>query len=140
MVVFVKGEDLITTTSICPMIPINFDRNLLSIPIFKFDSEYLLEIAQWLENKLLNREFHKYPSTIVKIRQQIKQFMELYERAKDEEREAEGKTFIKAKEAFYRPRLSNRNGQRAFEELDNRRKTSKYDRKNIKVSKVRNVK
>jgi hypothetical protein len=119
-----------------PDINIKFDRNLLSANTYKFDAEYLLKIAEWLEKKLLSSEYLKYPRTIIKIREQIKHFMELYERSKDEEREAKGKAFIKTKVPFYRPRFANGNEQRLFERLDDRRKTSKFDRKNNAVSKI----
>jgi len=116
-----------------PLIKVNYNPNLLSTPIFIFNAEYLLKIVQWLEKKLLSNEFHKYPATVVKIRLKIKHFMELYERAKDEERQTKEKTFIKANAPFYRPRLSDRNDQRTFEKLNDRRKTSEYNSRNIKV-------
>lgn len=128
---------MIPTTLHFPPIPMKFDPNLLSTPIFRYDADYLLKIAQWLEEKILSPEFRKMPETVGKLIIKHQQIMELYERAKIEEREAKEKTHLKAQAPFYRPKLSNRNNQRLFERLDDRRKTSVFDRKNNTISKIR---
>lgn len=117
--------------------PFSINPNLLSIAIFRYDADYLLKIAQWLEKKLLSAKFRTRPTRQILLMVKLKEFKELYVRAKDAEREAQGKAFIKANAPFYRPRLRNRNAQRAFEELDNRRKISENDRSHNKVSKIR---
>lgn len=117
--------------------PFSLNPNLLSIPIFTVNADYMLKITEWLEKKLLSAEFRTRPTRRILLMVKIKELRELYERAKDAEREAEGKTLLKAQAPFYRPRLRNRNAQRAFEELDNRRKISENDRSHNKVSKIR---
>lgn len=127
---------MITTISHIPPMPMKFNPHLLSSPIFKYDAEYLLKIADFLKKKVNSSEFHKFPATIVKLKIQHQQFMELYERAKIKEREVKEKAFVKANAPFYRPRLANKNDQRVFERLDDRRKTSEHDRRNSNLSKV----
>ena len=135
-----SGDIEMITTTHFPPLPITFSRDLLSTPIFRFDAEYLRKIGDWLLEKIDSAKFHKFPSTIVKLKKKHQQFMELYERAKIEEGKTEGKKFIKSKSPFYRPRLSDKNEQRAFEKLDYRRKTSEFDRRYSKVSTIWKVK
>lgn len=82
-----------TILNVPPNILKRFDRNLLSqqIPKFCDDSERLLWIFQWIENKL-SKKAMKHEGTRVKYERLKKQFLELYERAKAKEVEFEKKT------------------------------------------------
>ena len=77
-----------TILNVPPNILKRFDRNLLSqqIPKFCDDSERLLWIFQWIENKL-SKKAMKHEGTRVKYERLKKQFLELYERAKAKENE-----------------------------------------------------
>ncbi len=120
-----------------PLIEIKFNKNLLSIPYPGFKAEYILKISNFLEKKISSSEYRKFPNTVGKLTVKHMQLMELYEQAKIKEEESKGKTFIQAKMPFYRPRLANRNDQRLFERLDNRRKASEYMlRKYYEISKI----
>lgn len=59
--------------------------------------------------------------------------MELYERAKTQERENKTKTNIKTQWFGYRPRLANKNDQRVFERLSDRAGTCKSMRRLSKI-------
>lgn len=100
---------MITTTMHIPPMAMRFDPHLLSMPTFGYSAEKLYQIGAWLLEKIDSAELRKFPSTIAKLKKQHQQFMELYERTKIEEGKAKGKTFIKAKAPFYRPRLANKN-------------------------------
>lgn len=110
-----------------PDFHIKFDPHILSKYTFSFryNSEHLLKIGNFLLKKINRDEFHKFPATVMKFKHQHKKFMELYGRAKIKEREVEGKAFIKANAIFYRPRFANRDDQRLFERLYDRTKTYK---------------
>lgn len=122
-----------TITTHCPAIKIKFDPNLLSVPTFGYNAEYLYRISAFLQKKIDSSEFSKFPATIEKLKQKQQQFMELYEWAKTQERENETKTHIKTQWIGYRPRLANKNDQRVFERLSDRAGTSRIDRSNNKV-------
>jgi hypothetical protein len=120
-----------------PMIYQIYSAHLLSLPsIRKFNADYLLKIAQWLEKKILSAEFRNFPNTVLKLKQQQHQFMELYDQVKTKEKESEGKTYVKANFPFYFPKLVDKNDQRIFEELDDRRKTSMRNRRNNGIPKI----
>ena len=128
---------MITTTQMPPLLSMCLNPDLLSMPIFRHDAEELRKIADWLEKKIICNEFKKHPTKrILLMVKHAKEFMELYERAKIQEREAKEKTFVKANAPFYRPRFANRNDQRLFERLDERRNAFSHLRKNISLSKV----
>lgn len=111
----------------CPPIPMKFDHNLLSIPAFGFNSEYLHRISAFIKKKIYSSQFKKFPSTLEKLKQQHQKFMELYELSKIEEEKAKTKTCLKTQWFGYRPRLANKNDQRIFDRLSDRAETSKYD-------------
>jgi len=121
--------------SSCPLISMKFNPNLLSTPTFGYSAEYLYQISDFLQKKIDSAEFRKFPSTIEKLKQKQQQFRELYERAKTQEEQAKTKTCLKTQWLGYRPRLSNRNDQRIFERLDDRRKAFEYDCRKNNVSK-----
>ena len=132
---------MITSTTVsCPPVLMGFNPNLLSMPIFGYNSEYLYEISVFIQKKIDSSEFCKFPKTIENLKNKKEYFMELYERAKTQERENKTKTHIKAKRLGYRPRLANRNDQSLFERLSDRAQTSKHDRRNNEISKIRKVK
>jgi hypothetical protein len=113
-----------TTKSHPPSIPMRFNPQLLSTPTFGFSAKKLLKIAEFLKKKVNSNEFKKFPATLTKLKQQHQQFMELYERAIIEEKQAKEKKGLKTHWLGYRPRLVNRNDQRLFERLDDRRRMS----------------
>lgn len=120
-----------------PPIKMKLDHKLLSYPFFKFDSNYLLKISEFLLNKMGDISFYKFQRTKNNIYLKHLYFMELYEQAKIKEEECKGKAINKASWPFYRPRLPNKDDQRLFERLDHRANTSqRMLRKNNKVSKV----
>lgn len=135
-----KDHEMISTFSHIPPMPMKFDPNLLSMPTFGFRAEYLYQISAFLQKKIDSAEFSKFPATIHKLKQKQQQFMQLYERTKIEEEQAKTKTCLKTQWIGYRPRLANKNDQRVFERLNDREKTSKRDRRDGKVSKIREVK
>lgn len=118
-----------------PSISARFNSQLLILPTFGFSAKNLLKIAEFLQKKLNSNEFKKFPATLKKLKQQHQQFMEIYERAIIEEKQAKEKTNLKTQWFGYRPRLVNRNDQRLFERLDDRRRMSvaTSGRKNYKV-------
>lgn len=125
-----------TTSVIPPQISMAFSADLLSAPMFRYDSLHLFNIGTFLLLKIVKQKFRKFPRKVNKLIEKHDEFMELYGRAKDKEREVEGQPFNKARAPFYRPRLSNQDDQRAFEKLDDRRQTSQQDRRNHAISKV----
>lgn len=127
---------MITVQNTLPLIHLKYNKNLLSVPTCVFSSENLIKISDWLLEKIERDEFKKFPATLVKLKQQHKQFMELYELCKIKEKEAKGKPFIKANSLFYRPRLGNKHDELLFERLEHRRKTSISDRRSNEISKI----
>ena len=119
-----------------PPIHMKFDPNLLSMPTWQYSAERLHQISAFLLRKIHSAGLKKHPKTVKILVMKYENFMELYERSKTLERENKEKTFIKTQMFGYRPRLANKNDQRLFERLDDRRKTSKYDRRNHALSKV----
>lgn len=117
----------------CPPIPIKFDPNLLSTPTFGYSAEDLYRIGDFLQKKIDSAEFRKFPATIEKLKQKKQHFMELYEWAKNQERENKTKTCLKTQWFGYRPRLTNKDDQRIFDRLSDRASTSKYDRRRNEV-------
>jgi|SRR3974390_280267 len=113
-----------TTIHDAPLIPVRFNPHLLSIPTFGFSARHLLSLAEWVEKRILRAEFRKFPATIQALKQKHQQLMELYERTKIEEGKAKEKAFVKAHAPFYRPRLDNKNDERLFERLNDRRRMS----------------
>lgn len=123
-----------TITTIPPLISTRFDAHLLSRPFPRFNAENLLFLAKWIEKRVNSNEFRGFPGSIQTLKDKINHFMELYDQVKSKEKESEGKTFVKAKRPFYRPRLPNKNDQRIYERLDDRRKAShRMVRKNTKA-------
>jgi hypothetical protein len=112
-----------------PVIEMKFAPKLLSNPIFVFDANYLLKLAEWIEKKLLRPEFRKHINTKNKIYLKYLEFMELYERAKVKERENKGKTCLKTQGLFYRPRLNKFDDQHLFERLERKIRSSKQYRR-----------
>jgi len=117
-------------------LPLKFNPNLLSMPIFGYNSDYLYEISQFILKKMHFGGSKKHPQKMKQLMNKYNLFMELYERAKTQERENKGKTSLKTQWFGYRPRLANRNDQRIFERLNNRTETSKLHRRNNEISKV----
>lgn len=113
-----------------PLITYKFNKNLLSTPVCGFKVENLLKILQWLEKRIISGKFRKHPHTVLKIREKIKQFMDIYEQAKEKEGLVGEKKSGRAKSIFYRPRLDNRCDQRIYERLNNRKIKSEFDRLN----------
>lgn len=116
-----------------PQLPVRFDPNLLSMPTFGFNAKKLHKISEFLQKKINSGEFKKFPKTRERLENKQQHFMELYERALIEEEKVKEKTCLKTQRFGYRPRLANRNDQRLFERLNNRRETSASDRRNNKV-------
>jgi hypothetical protein len=112
------------TTQCVPPIPMTYNRDLLSTPIPRSDADRIHELSAMLLKRIESDEFKRFPSTLKKLQQQHQQFMELYERAKTEERKVKEKAFVKTYAPFYRPRLNNKNDQRLFERLEDRRRMS----------------
>ncbi len=129
-----------TITTNMPPMPMRFNPHLLSMPTFGFSTKNLLKIAKFLQKKIDSGEFKKFPKTKERLENKQKHFMELYGRAIIEEEKAKEKKGLKTHWFGYRPRLANRNDQRLFERLDNRRETSRIDRRNNKVQKICKVK
>lgn len=124
----------ITTSILPPSIQQDLDLNLLSKPKWRFDAEYLRKIAQWIEKRIDRAEFKRCVKTRNDIYLKYMQFMELYEQAKTKEKESKEKTSRKISWPFYRPRLPNKNDQRIYQRLNDRRKTSERKlRKNSKI-------
>ena len=117
-----KTESTPITSYKTPMEP--FDYLLLSTPFPTYNIERLHDLVKWLMEALSSHRYRRYPSTIEKIKKKYNLFMELYERAKAKKRENKEKKFIPTNATFYRPRLGNRNDQRLFDRLDERRKAS----------------
>ena len=124
---------MISTFSHAPSMPMKFDPHLLSMPTFGYNAEYLYQISAFLQKKIDSAEFRKFPKTLERLKNKQENFMELYERAKIEERNNKEKTCRKTQWFGYRPRLSNKNDQRVFERLSDRAETSKRDRRHSKV-------
>jgi hypothetical protein len=99
-------NEMITTISHMPPMPMKFDSHLLSRPTFGFTADYLRKISAFLQKKIDSAEFRKFPATIKKLKQQQQELMELYEWAKIKERETKGKTNYKTCWLFYRPYLT----------------------------------
>lgn len=125
----------ISVKDMLPLIPMKFDSNLLSLPSWNYDADKLRQLGDWLEEKILNSKFLKYPDTIEKLTEQHLKFMELYERAKVIERKNKEKTSSRTQMFGYRPRLANKNDQSVFDRLSHRKRISIADRKNNEVSK-----
>jgi hypothetical protein len=102
----------------CPHIPMKFDRNLLSTPIWRYDAEKIHQLSAMLLKNILGAEFKRFPSTIKKLQQQQQQFMELYERAKTKEREGEEEKTNKTHTPFYRTRLASKADRAIHERLE----------------------
>ena len=92
-----------------------FDSQLLSRSIPYYSVDRLKIIFDFLQRKLHQRQFNKFPNTRLKLQYKLKHFMELYEIAK--EKESERKTLAQAKMLGYRPRLSDKNDRAIFERL-----------------------
>lgn len=116
-----------------PMISQVYSADLLFTPIYIFRADYLFKIAQWIEKKIASAEFRNFPKTRERLKDRLEHFMEFYEQVKIAEKESEGKTNVKANFPFYRPRIDNRNDQSLFERLEDRRKTSAFDRRHNKI-------
>lgn len=129
-----------TILTSCPPIPIKFDPHLLSMPTFGFSAKKLQKIAEFLKKKVNSGQFKKFPRTKNNVYLKYMYFMELYAQVKNKEYESKGKAFIKANAPFYRPRLADSNDQRLLERLDNRRKTSEFDRRHNKIQTTWEVK
>ena len=112
-----------------PSIQFKFNPNILSTPTLLFNIEKLKKIADWLLKTINRNEFRKHPNMIKLLNIKYQQFMDLYERAKIEERNSQEKKYIKAHNLFYRPRFTNRNKQYLFDRLEDRRRISFRDRK-----------
>jgi hypothetical protein len=115
---------------------IRFDPHLLSFPTWGYNAENLRQIGEWLIEKMHRSGLRKYPKTKNKVFLKHLEFMELYERAKIQEKENKEEGFVKTNNVFYRPRFANRYDQYLFERLEDRRKTSILDRRNSNISKV----
>lgn len=122
-----------TIYSSCPPMPMKFNPNLLSMPLFGFSTKNLQKIAEFLKKKLNSPEFKKFPNTKERLENKHQYFMEIYGRAIIEEEKTKEKKALKTQWFGYRPRLANRNDQRLFERLDNRRETSASDRRHNKI-------
>ena len=120
-------------TNIIPPIMQTFNPHLLSTPYFKFDAEYLHKIAQYLQKRIQNPKYRKFPTTLKDLEKQHKIFMDLYERAKIQEREIEEERFVKAKMPFYRTRLPKQNDGAIFRRLENKARFSDSNRKLCKI-------
>lgn len=120
------------TTTIPPPIHQYFSSRMLSTPVFRQDAEYIKRYADWVMSQLKGK-YRKFPGTLHKLNQQYQTFMELYERAKTQERESEEKLYIKTKDMFYGIELPNQDDRRVFERLLHRKKTSLRYRKNNAV-------
>lgn len=120
-----------TSSSLPPLIFQSFNRHLLSIPIFKHDAEYIFEVAEFLLKKINKKKFKKLPKTVAKLKDKLKYIMELYEQAKEKEKEIEidKKAPIKARMPFYRTRLFKKDDRAIFERLERKRDQSKCRRK-----------
>jgi len=94
-----------------------FDPELLSRPMLYYSVDRLKPIFDFLEIKLKERQFNKFPNTRLKLEQKLKYFMELYHHAKEKEKESERKTPRQTQMFGYRPRLSNKNDRAIFERL-----------------------
>jgi hypothetical protein len=119
-------NSIITTKLIPPPISQYFNANILSTPYFRFDADYLLKIAKMIYKKILSSKYRKFPATIHELKKQYTVFMDLYERAKIQERETEKEEFIKARMLFYRTRLSKQDDRSIFRRLENHYAKARY--------------
>lgn len=117
------------TTAIPPPIHQHYSSRMLSTPVFRQDAEYIKRYADWIMSQLKGK-YRKFPGTLQKLNQKYQTFMELYERAKTQERESEDKSDITTKDMFYGIELPDQDDRRVFERLRHRKKTSLRYRKN----------
>ena len=127
---------MISGTYTCPDIDSFFNRILLSTPMFQPDAEYLRQFADWLERKINSREFRKFPGTLKRLMQQHELLMEMYERAKTQEKQKEGEMSFKTQKLFYRIKLPRKDDRDIFERLVRKRNTSMCCRRNYDISKI----
>src|ERR1041385_2951486 len=104
-----------TIITSCPLITITFNPDLLSVPTFGYNADYLYQISVFLQKKIDSAKFRKFSKTLERLKNKQEYFMELYERAKIEEGNNKTKTCCKTKWLGYRPRSANRNDQNLFE-------------------------
>lgn len=116
-----------------PLIPVQFNPHLLSMPSIGFSAEKLHKIAKFLKKKINSPEFKKFTRTREILENKQQHFMELYERAKIEEGKTKEKTCFKTQWFGYRPRIANRHNQRLFERLNDRAYTSAINSRHNKI-------
>lgn len=79
-----------------------FNSLLLSTPAkLRDDSQTLWMVYTYIKNKIMKKSKHD-PKWVAKCQKLEQEFLELYERAKAKEKDAEGKTKNKTQEPFYR--------------------------------------
>jgi len=128
---------MITSTVCAPDIANLIDPNLLSIPMFRHDAEYILKIANYLLLKIVNRKFRKFPKRVEKLLEDHARLMELYGRAKDKEGQIKDEKGVKTRMPFYRFELPNRVDQSIFKRLERKRADSIHDRQHYAIQKIR---
>jgi hypothetical protein len=127
------GDTEMTIITSCPPMPVKFSKDLLSTPTFGYNAEYLRQIGDFLLRKIHSAGLKKHPTRRILLMVKHKEFMELYERAKTQERENKNKTCLKTQWLGYRPRLAKKNDQRVFDRLSDRAETSKRDRRRNEI-------
>lgn len=103
-------------TNEAPPIRMSFDPNLLSTAILKLneDSETLYRIYQILKKKLMKRA-ERNPKQKKACEELEKDFLELYERAKAKEKDAEAAPKNVTQRSFYRIAGAKKNDRAIFE-------------------------
>ena len=109
---------IITTCILPPEINQRYNRSLLSTPIFRFDADYLLKMANKIYKQIVKGQFKSFSKRKRELILMYNYFMELYGRAKIEEGKNKEKTNGKTSMFFYRTRLPKQDDRTIFNRLE----------------------
>jgi hypothetical protein len=109
---------MITTSSRPPLIHMLHSADLLSMPTFKFDADYLLKIAQYLQKRINHKKFKQFPGRVKELNYQIDTILELHGIAKSKEKALHEEKGNKTQWPFYRTRLPSKDDNTIYDRLE----------------------